>query len=72
MRYGIYNFISIFSKGRYFTKGDDSEKKYVPVIFYMRNPYMKLQDNISIRNIIVAKSQGPNILKKGNNSKNII
>ena len=30
---------------------------------------MKLQDNISIRNIIVAKFQGPNILKKDNNSK---
>ena len=37
----------------------------------MRNPYVKLQDNISIQNIIVAKFQGTNILKKGNNSKKI-
>ena len=51
--------------------GDDS-KKICACYFYMRNPYVKLQDNISIRNIIVAKFQGPNILKKGNNSKNTI
>ena len=27
--------------------------------FSMRNPYMKFQDDISFRNIIVAKFQGP-------------
>ena len=82
----LQNFISIFSKGRYFTRGDDSKKnmrllfsiqffqravilqgemirkKNMRLLFYIRNPYVQLQDNISTRNIIVAKFQGPNIL----------
>ena len=86
----LQNFISIFSNGRYFTRGDDSKKnmrllfsirffqravilqgemipkKNMCLLFYIRNPYVQLQDNISTRNIIVAKFQGPNILKKGN------
>ena len=66
----LQNFISIFSKGRNFTRGYNS-KKICVCYFSMRNPYMKLQDDISFRNIIVAKFQGPKFLKKGNNSKNI-
>ena len=54
----LQNFISIFSKGRNFTRGDNSKKIHV-CYFYMRNPYMKFQDDISFRNIIVAKFQGP-------------
>ena len=52
-------FISIFSKGRNFTRGDNSKKKISVCYFSMRNPYMKFQDDISFRNIIVAKFQGP-------------
>ena len=54
----LQNFISIFSKGRNFIRGDNSEKIYV-CYFSTRNPYMKLQDDISFRNIIVANFQGP-------------
>ena len=34
-------------------------KKIRVCYFSMRNPYMKFQDDISLRNIIVAKFQGP-------------
>ena len=58
----LQNFISIFSKGRNFTRGDNSpppQKKIRVCYFSMRNPYMKFQDDISFRNIIDAKFQGP-------------
>ena len=56
----LQNFISIFSKGRNFTRGDNSKKKKIRVCYFsMRNPYMIFQDDISFRNIIVAKFQGP-------------
>ena len=48
------HFISIFSKGRNFARGDNSKKIRV-CYFSMRNPYMKFQNDISFRNIIVAK-----------------
>ena len=51
----LQNFISIFSKGRNFTRGDNSKKKICVCYFSKRNPYMKFQDNISFRNIIGAK-----------------
>ena len=54
----LQNFISMFSKGRNFTRGDNSKKIRV-CYFSMRNPYMKFPDDISFRNIIVAKFQGP-------------
>ena len=55
----LQDFISIFSKGCNFTRGDNSKKKICVCYFSMRNPYMKFQDNILFRNIIVAKFQGP-------------
>ena len=56
----LQNFISIFSKGRNFTRGENSKKKKTRVCYFsMRNRYMKFQDDISFRNIIVAKFQGP-------------
>ena len=56
----LQNLISIFPKGRNFTRGDNSKKKKIHVCYFsMRNPYMKFQDDISFRNIIVAKFQGP-------------
>ena len=57
----LQNFISIFSKGHNFTRGDNSKKKKKISVCYfsMRNPYMKFQDDISFQNIIVAKFQGP-------------
>ena len=45
-------------KGRNFTRGGNSKKKIRVCYFSMRNPYMKYQDDISFRNIIVAKIQG--------------
>ena len=62
----LQNFISIFSKGRNFTRGDNSKKKKKIRICYFsrRNPYMKFQDDISFRNIIVAKFQGPKFWKR--------
>ena len=56
----LQNFISIFLKGRNFTRGDNSKKKKIRVCYFsMRNPYMKFQDDISFRNIKVAKFHGP-------------
>ena len=54
------------SKDCNFTRGDNSQKnkKYGSAIFSMRNPYMKFQDDISFRNIIVAKFQGPKFRKR--------
>ena len=61
----LQNFISIFSKGHNFTRGDNSkQKKICACYFSMRNSYMKFQDDISFRNIIVAKFQGPKFLKR--------
>ena len=54
----LQNFISIFSKGRNFKRGNNCKKIHV-CYFSMRNPYMKFQDDILFRNIIVAKFQGP-------------
>ena len=55
----LQNFISIFSKGHTFTRGDNSKtKKNMCLLFSMRNPYMKFQDHISFRDILVAKFQG--------------
>ena len=50
-----------FSKGRNFTRGDNSppQKKYAFAFFSMRNPYIKFQDDISFLNNIDAKFQGP-------------
>ena len=59
----LQNFISIFSKGRNFTRGDNS-KTICVCYFSMRNPYIKFKHDIPSRNIIVA-----NFYKKGNNSK---
>ena len=49
------------SRGRNFTRGDHSKNIYKIRVCYFskRNPYMKFQDDISFRNIIVAKFQGP-------------
>ena len=41
--------------------GDDS--KNMCLLFSMRNPHMKFQDDISFRNIIVAKFQGTKFRK---------
>ena len=47
-------FIPIFSKGRYFTRGDYSGKAS-DCYFFMRILYMKFQDDTSFRNITVEK-----------------
>ena len=60
----LQNLISIFSKGRNFTRGDNSKKKIHVYYFSMRNLYMKFQDDISFQNIIVAKFQGPKFWKR--------
>ena len=60
----LQNFISIFSKGRNFTRGGNSKKKIRVCYLSMRNPYMKFQDDISFRNIIVAKFQGLKLGKR--------
>ena len=61
------------TKGRNFTRGDNSKKKInTRLLFFHEESIHKFLDDISFRNIIVAKFQGPKILKKGNNSKSII
>ena len=39
-------------------------QKNMCLLFSMRNPHMKFQDNISFQNIIVAKFQGPKFRKR--------
>ena len=45
-------------------QGEIIKKKIRVCYFSMRNPYMKFQDDISFRNIIVAKFQVPKFLKR--------
>ena len=60
-----FNF-DFFSKCRNFTRGINSKKKKkIRACYYsMRNPYMKFQDDISFRNITVAKFQCPKFTKR--------
>ena len=54
----LQNFISIFSKGRNFTRGDNSPQKMC-LLFFHEESIHEFQDDISLRNIVVAKFQGP-------------
>ena len=67
----LQNFISIFSKGRNYTRGDNSKKNTCLLLFHEESIY-----EVSRRDLIPkyhsCKISGSKILKKGNNSKNIM
>ena len=70
----LQNFISIFSKGRNFTRGDNSpppKKKYVSAIV-LEESIHEVSRQYLIPEYHSCKISGSKILKKGNNSKNII
>ena len=75
----LQNFISIFSKGRNFSRGDHSpppppppKKKNTCLLFFHEESIHKVSRRYLIPEYHRCKISGSNILKKGNNSKNII
>ena len=68
----LQNFISIFSKGCNFTRGDNSKKKkYMSAISHEESIH-EVSRRYLIPEYHSCKISGSKILKKGNNSKNII
>ena len=68
----LQNFISIFSKGRNFTRGDNSKKKNTRLLFFHEESIHEVSSRYLIPEYHRCKISGSKILKKGNNSKNII
>ena len=71
----LQNFISIFSKGRNFTRGDNSPpppKKNTRLLFFHEESIHEVSRRYLIPEYHRCKISGSKILKKGNNSKNII
>ena len=68
----LQNFISIFSKGRNFTRGDNSKKKKYCLLFFHEESIHEVSRRYLIAEYHSCKISGSKILKKGNNSKNII
>ena len=69
----LQNFISIFSKGRNFTRGDNSKKKKnTCLLFFHEESIHEVSRRYLIPEYHSCKISGSKILKKGNNSKNII
>ena len=67
----LQNFISIFTKGRNFTRGDNS-KKNTRLLFFHEESIHEVSRRYLIAEYHSFKISGSKILKKGNNSKNII
>ena len=71
----LQNFISIFSKGRNFIRGDNSKKKIkknTRLLFFHEESIHEVSRRYLIPEYHSCKISGSKILKKGNNSKNII
>ena len=68
----LQNFISIFSKGRNFTRGDNSPPKNTCLLFFHEESIHEVSRRYLIPEYHRCKISGSKILKKGNNSKNII
>ena len=68
----LQNFISIFSKGRNFTRGDNSPPKNTCLLFFHEESIHEVKRRYLIPEYHSCKISGSKILKKGNNSKNII
>ena len=69
----LQNFISIFSKGRNFTRGDNSQKKEnTCLLFFHEESIHEVSRRYLIPEDHRCKISGSKILKKGNNSKNIM
>ena len=64
------NFISIFSKGRNFIRGDNS--KNMRLLFFYEESIHEVSRRHLIPEFHSCKISGSKILKKGNNSENII
>ena len=64
-------FISIFSKGRNFTRGNNS-KKNTGLLFFHEESIYEVSRRYLIPEYHSCKISGSKILKKGNKSKNII
>ena len=71
MIWHLQNFISIFSKGRNFTRGDNSKKKNMCLLFFHEESIHEVSRRYLIPEYHSCKISGSKILKKGNNSKNI-
>ena len=68
----LQNFISIFSKGLIFTRGDNSKKiKNMCLLFFHEESIHEVSRRYLIPEYHRCKISGSKILKKGNNSKNI-
>ena len=67
----LQNFILNFSKGHNFTKGDNSTKN-TRLLFFHEEFIHKVSRRYLIPEYHSCKISGSEILKKGNNSKNII
>ena len=67
----LQNFISIFSKGRNFTRGDNSPPppKNMCLLFFHEESIHEVSRRYLIPEYHRCKSSGSKILKKGNNSK---
>ena len=67
----LQNFISIFSKGRNFTRGDNSLKN-THLLFFHDESIHEVSRRYLIPEYHSCKISGSKMLKKGNNSKNVI
>ena len=65
----LQNFISISSKGRNFTRGDNSKKKniYIRLLFFHEESIHEVSRRYLISEYHSCKISGSKILKKGNN-----